>query len=134
MSHAPRQFVSEYQQEFADDYNAMVLAGLAMQYHLRTEEYDQVICSGRTPEGVEIPANTRERLHIDRFAKTVFDVLYVVAESIGYTRLEFHRAVFRAARHFQQAWQRSQNGQNLLREKEFQSGEGPGHRASEHHH
>lgn len=96
--------------EFTAEYQAEFVAGerhyykLAMEYHDRTEAYDQRVCSRKTTRGIAVPYSGQERQLVNRNAKMVFQD---IANREGLQMqefLEFRRAIVDAGRDFERTF------------------------------
>lgn len=89
-------FQQEYLCTFWDSVGEFTLKELARLYHQRTDEWDELICTGRNERGVAIPVTADQRRLVDQNAKRVYSELKQKAQALGFTTKEWHQAVISA--------------------------------------
>jgi len=78
-------FTGEFEPMSAD------LHALAMRYHLLTEAYDRVVCTGTIRHGGVMPATCRERGLINSNAREVMRRLTIEAAPLGFDTHSFRK-------------------------------------------
>lgn len=80
------------------------LQELALEYHARAEAYDRTVCTGPVVRGAVMP-NTYEELRlINHHASDLRDRLGAQAGTLGFTRMEWQRAIGLAAHDWERQW------------------------------
>ncbi len=95
----PNDFRSLYVAEFPPPTEReLQLDALAREYYRRTEEYDRTVCTGPVTRDGIIPATSRERGLINRFAAAAWRDLMRQAEQFGATYVEMRKVCDRTLR------------------------------------
>ena len=77
---------------------------LAMDYHRRTESFDQTVCTSKNRKGIATPSNIRELMLINQNAMIIKrEILKTVLEK-GFTKDEFTRMISNTSHVFEQEY------------------------------
>lgn len=90
-----QEYLGMFPQESARD---RWLIDLAKEYHTRTEAYDRSICTGPILHGGIIPETPHQHRAIHRNATAVHRELFETARQLGYTGVEWRKALHSALR------------------------------------
>ena len=93
-------FINRLRGEFRISELERQIDAIAMEYHERTEAYDQTVCSG-IRDGIAMPATNEEFGLINRNALKVRKELLARVLSIGGTKDQFHEAIQNTAKRFE---------------------------------
>jgi len=69
------------------------LIDLAKEYHTRTEDYDRAICTGPILHGGIMPETPHQHRAIQRNALAIHRDLFEKARNLGYTGIEWQKAL-----------------------------------------
>lgn len=88
-----KDFPQEYACQFAQSDNEIELRKLAHDYHQLTETYDRMICTGPVLNDGIVPADGIERGRINKNARKVYDLLFIEAQKLGFSRAQWTAAI-----------------------------------------
>ncbi len=80
------------------DIRGLILDCLAIEYHLRCEEFDRLVSDARSPRGAAVPTTGAAFGAMNRNADAVLREQWFKAQIIGFTPSELQRAISNAAR------------------------------------
>lgn len=95
MSHG--EFRGMMTSEWRESDRERILREAAEEYHRRCESFDRTRCTGRSPRGLAIPQDARERAEIGRNAARVRREMRRELEGWGYTAQEIQDAIVRTS-------------------------------------